>query len=99
MSNLHVLCCLHLDLFQKASIAEAADIGRSTPQDPVRQQMRWTVNENGEVVPDLLFNITSSMNALLGANANASKYKHIQTSTFGEDHELIARYTVIHSTH
>jgi hypothetical protein len=61
----------------KASVAEAADIGKSTPQDPVRQQMRWTAqsspNEEGlSTVPDVIFNITSSMNALLGTDANTS---------------------------
>ena len=59
--------------YEKASVAEAADIGKSTPQNPVKQKMRWSVNEKGEVVPDLPFNITSSMNALLGTNANTSK--------------------------
>ena len=51
----------------KASIVEAADIGLSTPSNPVPQRMRWVRDpESGNVVQDVPFNIASSMDALLG---------------------------------
>ena len=52
----------------KASIVEAADVGRSVPSEPVEQLMRFVRRGpgRGDVQADRALNVGSSMDALLG---------------------------------
>ena len=80
----------------KASIVECSDIGKSVPEAPVVQRLKWIWDPDaGAPVADLPHNIASSMNALLGAGTGA-EVQYLERSAFNRDGGR--RLSVLYST-